>query len=189
MERPDAESMAGSRRISPSRTIITSTRNEQWGHNRNRRYRVSFHRVCIRLDGRTLQGMKESDLHKEFIAWLNARRIPFLHSRTDRRTTTALGDPDFFVLWEGRVLGIECKIDKNKLSDAQEKRIAYLKQAGVRVEVARTLQECIVAVTLHLGQQNALASLPSSGKWHRSLDLQGQIGSCKTSTETWEAYP
>ena len=132
--------------------------------------------------------LRESDLHKEFIAWLNARRIPFLHSRTDRRTTTALGDPDFFVLWEGRVLGIECKIDKNKLSDAQEKRIAYLKQAGVRVEVARTLQECIVAVTLHLAPGNAI-ELPDliRARW-RHLDAQGKAH-CKVSTETREAYP
>src|SRR5437016_12469518 len=108
---------------------------------------------------KTVAMLRESDLHKEFIAWLNARRIPFVHSRTDRRTTTALGEPDFYVFWQGRVLGIECKIDKNKLSEAQKKRIAYLKQAGVRVEVARTLQECIVATTLHLAPGNDV-SLP-----------------------------
>src|SRR5438105_15073097 len=129
---------------------------------------------------------RESDLHKEFIAWLNARRIPFLHSRTDRRTTTALGDPDFFVLWEGRVLGIECKIDKNKLSDAQEKRIAYLKQAGVRVEVARTLQDCIVAVTLHLCDKNSVQTPQNARTGH--LDAVAQDG-CKVSTQTFSDYP
>ncbi len=89
--------------------------------------------------------MNERELHQRFSAWLNARWIPFLHSRTDRKTTTACGDPDYLLALNGRCLFIEIKVDKNKLSPAQEARIGYLRTAGNRVEVCHSLEECVTA--------------------------------------------
>ena len=86
--------------------------------------------------------MKEALLHKEFSAWLNEQGIPFIHSRTDKRTTTALGDPDYFILYGGRVLGIEIKVGKNMLSKAQALRIMDLRTAGVHVVILRSLEAC-----------------------------------------------
>ncbi len=89
--------------------------------------------------------MSENEVHQKFIEWLDEREIPFIHSRTDKRTTTKRGEPDFYVFWMGRVIGVEIKVDKNKLSTHQEKRIAYLRKSGNRVEVCHSVEECIEA--------------------------------------------
>ncbi len=89
--------------------------------------------------------MTENEVHQKFSAWLNARWIPFIHSRTDRRTSTQRGDPDFLIAWMGHCLFIEVKVDKNKLSPIQESRIAYIRKSGNRVEVCHSVEECIEA--------------------------------------------
>jgi hypothetical protein len=89
--------------------------------------------------------VKESQLHQAFSHWLDSRGVPYVHSRTDRRTTTAKGDPDYYIFWCSKVLGIEIKVGRNKLSGEQEKRIAYLRRSGNKVVVAYSLEECIDA--------------------------------------------
>jgi hypothetical protein len=89
--------------------------------------------------------VKESQLHQAFSHWLDSRGVPYVHSRTDRRTTTAKGDPDYYIFWCSKVLSIEIKVGRNKLSAEQEKRIAYLRRSGNKVVVARSLEECIDA--------------------------------------------
>lgn len=99
--------------------------------------------------------MKESQSHQAFAKWLDRNQIPFVHSRTDKRHTNAVGDCDFYCFLAGRVLGIEVKIGKNKLSKAQEERIAYLRRSGMVVHIARSVPECVGAVESWLGVENA----------------------------------
>lgn len=90
--------------------------------------------------------MKEAQLHQAFSAWLNKHELPYIHSRTDRRTSTALGDPDYLVAFMGHCLFLELKVGKNKLSPVQEKRIAYIRKSGNKVAICYTLEACIEAV-------------------------------------------
>lgn len=89
--------------------------------------------------------MKEAQLHQALMAWLDKHRVPYRHDRTDKRTVTTVGEPDFLITYMSRCLYIECKVGKNKLSPEQEKRIAYLRGAGNKVVVAYSLEECIDA--------------------------------------------
>lgn len=90
--------------------------------------------------------MRESQVHQAFSMWLNKHEIPHVHSRTDRKTSTAVGDPDYFVFWCSRVVAIEIKVGKGRLSLAQAKRIAYIRRSGNKVEICRSVEECIEAV-------------------------------------------
>lgn len=89
--------------------------------------------------------MKESQLHQAFMAWLDKLQVPYRHDRTDKRTVTTVGEPDFLICWMSHCLFIEFKVGKNQLSAEQEKRIAYLRRSGNKVVVARSLEEAIEA--------------------------------------------
>lgn len=99
--------------------------------------------------------MSESQEHQAFCKWLDKNQIPFVHSRTDRKHTNAVGDPDFFCFLAGRVLGLEMKVGRNKLSPAQEKRIAYLRKAGNSVTIVQDCASAISAVQTWLGVESA----------------------------------
>lgn len=104
--------------------------------------------------------MKESQEHQAFSHWLDSQGLPYIHSRTDRRHTNALGDPDYYVMNAGKVLAIEFKVGQNKLSAAQEKRIAHLRKAGIRVQILASASEAISAVMEWAGVENASGGLP-----------------------------
>lgn len=124
--------------------------------------------------------LSERELHQRFSAWLNARWIPFLHSRTDRKTTTACGDPDYLLALHGRCLFIEIKVGANKLSPAQEARIDYLRKAGNRVEVCHSLEECYAAAESLCANPQTPARNPFTGH----LDaIAGE--SCKVTSTTY----
>lgn len=71
-------------------------------------------------------------------------RWKFIHSRTDRRSTTPVGSPDFVVFIPGgRVLCVECKSKSGKLSIEQ---LAWSKEMGMighTIHVVRSLGEFI----------------------------------------------
>jgi hypothetical protein len=90
--------------------------------------------------------MTEKELHREFETYLRARRIPFVTSRMDRRSTIGNGKPDYCVTWMNRCRYIELKTSKGRLSPAQVKEIEYIRRSGNTVEIARTLPEAIEAV-------------------------------------------
>lgn len=91
--------------------------------------------------------MSERQIHDAFIAWLKKREIPFITHRMDRKSGIATGWPDFTVLWMSRVMCIEIKTAKGRLSNDQERVIAFIRRSGNRVEVCRSCEECIEAVT------------------------------------------
>lgn len=81
--------------------------------------------------------MEIADIHAPFITWLREQRIPYINPRSDRESTIAEGHPDFTLLYGNRVLLIEMKEEKGKLSAKQERRIAELEAAGCKVHVVR----------------------------------------------------
>lgn len=102
--------------------------------------------------------MRESQLHQAFSKWLDSHGIPYVHSRTDKKTSTRCGDPDYFIFWCSHVVAIEIKVGRNKLSPAQQERIAYLRRAGNKVAIAYSIEEAIEATKNVLCIENDLSS-------------------------------
>jgi hypothetical protein len=134
--------------------------------------------------------MKETEIHQAFAAWLGRHGYGYLHARTDKRTTSKKGDPDFLVARDGRCIFIEIKVPGGKRSPAQLKRAKELEEAGNVVEVAYSLQECIFAVYTLMGM-NAYdrASIMEKAYGGRmpNLDCEGVPpgGKGKIDTEKW----
>lgn len=121
-------------------------------------------------------------IHNPFKAWLNARWIPFRYDRPDKKTRTTRGEPDFLITWMGRCLHIEAKIPPNKLSPAQEARIAFIRKSGNRVEVCHSVEECIEATKTILCDSDALAGRTGAATGH--LDSVATHG-CKVTSTTY----
>jgi hypothetical protein len=100
--------------------------------------------------------VSEAQEHQAICAWLDKNRIGYVHSRTDRKHTNQVGDPDFFCFLAGRICAVEVKVGKNKLSPVQEKRISYLKSIGIQVDIAHDCASAIKAV------QEAFDVLPAT---------------------------
>ena len=63
---------------------------------------------------------KESELHQKIESELKRRRWLFIHSRTDRATTTAKGVPDFVIFpGQGKTIFVEVKTKTGKLRPEQ----------------------------------------------------------------------
>lgn len=94
----------------------------------------------------------ERTLHEQFIAWLKKHGFVWFHSRMDKPTSQACGDPDFIVV-KGRTCAfVEFKMPKGKLSEAQERRFSGLGQAGACVCVAKDLGAAIAHVEAEFSQ-------------------------------------
>jgi hypothetical protein len=100
--------------------------------------------------------VSEAQEHQAICAWLDKNRIGYVHSRTDRKHTNQVGDPDFFCFLAGRICAVEVKVGKNKLSPVQEKRISYLRSIGIQVDIAHDCASAIKAV------QEAFGVLPAT---------------------------
>lgn len=86
---------------------------------------------------------QERILHKDIKQLLDIRNMVYVNSRTDKRTTTAKGVPDFIIFQRDKPeLCIEVKVSKNNLSDAQELwRSNYYYATGRPVPIVRSLEE------------------------------------------------
>lgn len=88
----------------------------------------------------------ERDMHVEFIEWLRAREIFFIHSRMDRPSTIGVGDPDFVLLHGGKGCAVEFKRPSKRLSQAQAERLAMLQRTGTPAIVAYSVEDAIAFV-------------------------------------------
>jgi len=86
---------------------------------------------------------EELKMHNQFEAWCRLNNLPFIHSRTDRKSTIQAGHPDFTVFAGGRVAFIEFKTEAGKLSQEQVNRIAILMDAGCPCYVPTDLGSAI----------------------------------------------
>jgi len=78
-------------------------------------------------------------LHIPFAKWLREAGVAFTYHRPDRATGATIGDPDFVLYRSGRVLMIEFKGPKTRISAGQLKRHAELAANGCPVHVIREI--------------------------------------------------
>lgn len=89
----------------------------------------------------------ESKLHEQIIEACKQRGFYYVHSRMDRRTTTALGVVDFIVALDGgRTLWVEAKAGKRKPTREQAGTLLWLEQLGHKAVVCRSLTDFLNAV-------------------------------------------
>jgi VRR-NUC domain len=90
--------------------------------------------------------MTERKIQDDFAAWLRGNQVPFIRHRMDKKSGIQKGWPDFTVLWMSRAVCIEVKTDKGRVSLDQARVIAFIKRSGNKVEICRSVDECIEAV-------------------------------------------
>ena len=104
--------------------------------------------------------MKERQLHDAFKAWLKKRGIPYIYGGWGTKSTMTVGWPDFTILWMGRAVCIEIKTPKGKTQEVQDKAIEFIRAAGNRVVLARSLEQCTEA-TMDILKENPLPVIPA----------------------------
>lgn len=73
----------------------------------------------------------ESELHDDIIRLCKSRGWYYVRSRMDKRTTQAVGVPDFIIAADGgKSIWIECKAKGNKPTNEQLATITFLKAKG-----------------------------------------------------------
>jgi len=89
-----------------------------------------------------------SELHEPIIRWCQAQVpfVPFIHARTDRKSTIAEGAPDFAIFYQGHALLIECKTKTGKMSPEQLGWALAAERQHFRVLVVRSMSEFLEAV-------------------------------------------
>lgn len=93
----------------------------------------------------------EKQVHKHIENWLRQRDIFCIHSRTDRKTTNAVGTPDFVFTWyrtdrpcyEAIAIAIEVKVGGNTLSPEQVRVREQMARNGWFYFVVSSLPELI----------------------------------------------
>jgi len=86
--------------------------------------------------------VREASLHEEIFDECRHRGWIALHGSMAERTCRTLGEPDFVILADGgRVLFVECKSRRGKLSPAQAALKHHAEKLGHTVQVVRSLEE------------------------------------------------
>lgn len=88
------------------------------------------------------EARQERDLHEKFEQWLRLNGIAYVHSRMDRKATTASGTLDFICLANSYGCCVEWKVKENPskyLSENQIKWLADAQKAGVPCLVTNDL--------------------------------------------------
>ena len=85
----------------------------------------------------------ELAMHREFEGWLRLNEIPYVHSRTDKKATTAVGTPDFVILNQGMGIAVELKGPGGSLTEAQSRTLFAWTQRGVPCLVATSVKGAI----------------------------------------------
>lgn len=86
---------------------------------------------------------READLHRRIIWWCDSQFpfVPYIHARTDKRSTIAVGAPDFAVFYKLQCLLIECKSVKGKMSVEQMAWTRRANEQGFAIHVVRSFRE------------------------------------------------
>lgn len=100
--------------------------------------------VCGGFEG------KESELHNQIEDELKRRRWLYIHSRTDKRTTTAKGVPDFAIFpqfsYRNRPFFVEVKTKTGKLTPEQRAFQVVAELLEYRFVVCRSFGEFLKAI-------------------------------------------
>lgn len=90
--------------------------------------------------------MSERQIADSFDRWLRAEGLVFRRDRMDKATTCIRGWPDFEIIANGRVLLIELKTEKGRLSRDQLNLHKRLSDTGTAVHVCRTIEAACLLV-------------------------------------------
>lgn len=101
----------------------------------------------------------ERELHKLISNELLRRGIFAVHSRTDKRTTNAVGVPDFIFAIGGRPIAVEVKMPKGVLSGEQLAVMNQMKATGWNYFVVRSFDD--LRLVLDWFQSDASYAQPS----------------------------
>jgi hypothetical protein len=102
------------------------------------------------------EARSEREIHKQIEQWLNLHGIVYIHSRTDKRTTNAVGLPDFVFVRRCVIaacveravpFAIEIKLPGKEPTKEQAETMLDMKANGWTCAVAHSLKEFIEIVT------------------------------------------
>lgn len=88
----------------------------------------------------------EAPIHAQIKAYCRKAGWLCMSSRSDRSTSRTRGEPDFTILAPNRVLFIECKSPKGKLSEDQEQFATRAARLGHWVRVVRSWDDFLKAL-------------------------------------------
>lgn len=85
---------------------------------------------------------READLHEQISKYCRVQGWLAIHSRMDKRQTSAIGTPDFIIATNGgRTHWIECKRKGGKLTAAQAGTLHWLKSLGHSAHCVSSMEE------------------------------------------------
>lgn len=90
---------------------------------------------------RQIEEQSEKDLHKDIVRYLNVLGVPFAHARMDKRSSIAVGYPDFSFPYKGRFVGWEAKVKGKGLTSEQQATRNLIERNGGRFAVIRFLED------------------------------------------------
>lgn len=100
---------------------------------------------------------EELEMHRQLQNYCNCHQIACVHSRTDKKSTTRKGTPDFVLLWNGKGCAVELKGPNGKLSEDQSKTIqTWSQDSKVPCLVTSSLKEAIVWIAEQLGMPKGI---------------------------------
>lgn len=90
---------------------------------------------------REVEERSEKDLHKDIVRYLNVLGVPFAHARMDKKSSIAVGFPDFSFPYKGRFVGWEAKVKGKGLTSEQQATRELIERNGGRFAVIRFLED------------------------------------------------
>lgn len=89
----------------------------------------------------------ENELHEQVMAYCKQRKWPYVHSRMDKRSHTALGVPDFVIaMGNGVTAWVECKKRGGKVKPEQAGFIMALKIQGHKAGVVFSMEDFLALI-------------------------------------------
>lgn len=85
----------------------------------------------------------EKEYHKQFCQWLDLHGFWYVHSTYGRKATIRAGLTDFIVLFDGKVLCIEMKLQGQALGNEQGVFENYCYEQGLAHKVSYSAQQAI----------------------------------------------
>jgi hypothetical protein len=98
-----------------------------------------------------LEAQREKDDHDFLLAFLRKEELGYYHAPMYKKSELPVGIPDFGIYRGSRILWIEFKTGKNKLSPEQKNQIARMLTDGNEVRVCYSYPEALAAVKTFFG--------------------------------------
>jgi hypothetical protein len=83
------------------------------------------------------------DLHEPIIRWCMSQipMVPFIHARTDQKSTIGVGAPDFVIFYRGNAILAECKTATGKVRPEQLGWHMAAEFQGFKVHIVRSMTQ------------------------------------------------